>query len=60
VKLARINNTKDICFFSYVENRSKDKHIHKTSMIIYKLNCRTFVTVELLYGTRGKIERKRK
>jgi hypothetical protein len=31
----------------------------KTSMIIYKLKCRMFVTVELLYGTQGKRERER-
>jgi hypothetical protein len=29
VKLARIRNIKDACFLSYVEDRSKDKHIHK-------------------------------
>jgi hypothetical protein len=29
VKLARIRNTKDTCFLSYVEERSKDKYIHK-------------------------------
>jgi hypothetical protein len=29
MKLARIRNTKDECFLSYVEDRCKDKHIHK-------------------------------
>jgi hypothetical protein len=28
-------------FLSYVEDRSKDKHKHKTSMITYKLRYRT-------------------
>jgi hypothetical protein len=32
----------------------------KTSMIIYKLSYNMFITVELLYRTWGKRERKRK
>jgi hypothetical protein len=43
-----------------VEDRSKINIYTKTSMIIYKFSCRTlFVTMELLYGNRGKGERKR-
>jgi hypothetical protein len=30
----------------------------KTNVIVYKLICRTFVIVELLYGSRGKREGK--
>jgi hypothetical protein len=29
VKLARIRNTKNVCFLSYVHDRFKDTHIHK-------------------------------
>jgi hypothetical protein len=32
---------KSLMFLSYVEDRSNDKHIHKTGMIIYKLSRRT-------------------
>jgi hypothetical protein len=31
----------------------------KTSMVTYKLYCRMFATVELLYGTCGKRKEKR-
>jgi hypothetical protein len=51
---------KSCIFLSYVEGRSKDKHIHKTSMSIYKLIHRKFVIVKLLYGTQGRRERKRR
>jgi hypothetical protein len=29
LKLARIRNTKDTCFLSYIVDRTKDKHIYK-------------------------------
>jgi hypothetical protein len=32
-EVSQIRNTKDTCFLSYMEDRSKDKHIYKTSMI---------------------------
>jgi hypothetical protein len=36
---------------------TKDKHMHKKSMITYKLICKKmFIIVELLYGTWGKRE----
>jgi hypothetical protein len=44
------------CMFSLIwEDRAKDKHIYKNKHI----QTQMFVTVELLYGTRGKWERKR-
>jgi hypothetical protein len=60
VKLARIRDIKVSCFLSYTEIVPKDKHIHKNKldhMQTQKQNM--FVTVELLYGTWGKKERKR-
>jgi hypothetical protein len=60
VKLARIRNTKEACFLSYVEDRSKDKHIFQNKhehMQTQMYNM--FVTVELLCGTWRKRERKK-
>jgi hypothetical protein len=41
VKLARIRNTKDAYFLSNMEDRSKDKHIHKNSVVEHVCNSRT-------------------
>jgi hypothetical protein len=61
VKLARIRNTKATYFLSHVEDRSKDKQIHKNKHDhIQTQMYNMFATVELLYGTQGKRERKRK
>jgi hypothetical protein len=60
VKKARKGNTKSPCFLSYVEDKSKDKHIHKNKLDHIQTQVwNMFVTVELLYGTWGKRERKR-
>jgi hypothetical protein len=60
MKSARIRYTKAACFLSYVEGRSKDKHINKNKHDhIQTQMWNIFVTVELLYGTQGKRERKR-
>jgi hypothetical protein len=60
VKLARIRNEKDACFPSYGEEGSKDKHVHKAKHEHIQTQMQNmFVTVELLYGTRGRRERKR-
>jgi hypothetical protein len=60
MKLDRIRNTKDACFLSYLEDRSKDKHIHKNKYDhIQTQRWNMFVTVELLYGTQKTGERKR-
>jgi hypothetical protein len=60
VKLARIKSTKDTCFLSYMENRSKNKQIHKNKYDYIQTQLQyMFLTVELLYGTWGKRERKK-
>jgi hypothetical protein len=60
VKLARIRNTKDGCFLSHVEDRAKHKYIYKNKHDHIQTQIQNmFVTMELLYGTRGKRERKR-
>jgi hypothetical protein len=60
VKLARIRNTKDTCFLSYLEDRSKEKQTHKNKHDHTQTQLQImFVTVELLHGTWGKRERKR-
>jgi hypothetical protein len=47
------------CMFSLIhEDRSKDKHKNKHDHIKTQMQS-IFVTVELLYGTSGKRERKR-
>jgi hypothetical protein len=48
------------CFLPYVEDRSKDEHIYKNKHGHTQTQMQNmFVTVELLYGTRGEMERKR-
>jgi hypothetical protein len=42
-----------------MEYRSKDKDIYKNNMIISNSDVKHVCTVELLYGTQGKRERKR-
>jgi hypothetical protein len=60
VKLASVRNTKDACFLSYVEDRSKYYHIHKSKHDhIQTQKENMFITVELLYGIWGKKEKKR-
>jgi hypothetical protein len=35
VKLVRLRNTNATCFLSYVEDKSKDKHVHKKQVRSY-------------------------
>jgi hypothetical protein len=54
MKLARIRNTKDAYFLSYVKDRPKDKHMHRNKHDhIQTQMYNMFVTVELLYGSWG-------
>jgi hypothetical protein len=58
VKQDRLRKTKATCFPSYVEDRSKDKHVHKNKndhiqTQMYYIS----VIVEILYGTQGRRER---
>jgi hypothetical protein len=59
VKLARIRNAKDACFLSHMEDRSKDKHTQRMSMIYINSAVKHVCNEELLYGTQEKRERKR-
>jgi hypothetical protein len=60
MKLTMIRDTKAACFLSYMEDRSKDKHIHKNKHDYIQTQIQNMsVRVEILYGTQGKRERKR-
>jgi hypothetical protein len=54
-----LKNTMATYFLSYMEDTFKDKHIHKNKHDHIQTQMQNMLTVELLYVTWGKRERKR-
>jgi hypothetical protein len=60
-EVSQDQNTKAACFLSYVEDKSNDKHVNKNKHDHIQTQMQNMsVTVELLYGTWSKREKKSK